>query len=124
MQLRRVGSRFVGLCPFHAEKTPSFNVNAELGVYRCFGCSAGGDVITFVREMEHLDFVGAVEWLARRAGIALRYDNRAETGQRQRRHALIEVMDKAVDWYHQRLLNSPDAAQARGYLRHRGLDGD
>ena len=123
VQLRRVGSRYVGLCPFHAEKTPSFNVNAELGVYRCFGCSVGGDVITFVREMEHLDFVGAVEWLARRGGISLRYDNRAETGQRQRRHALIEVMEKAVDWYHQRLLTAPDAARARGYLRSRGLDG-
>ena len=123
VQLRRVGSRFVGLCPFHAEKTPSFNVNAELGVYRCFGCSVGGDVITFVREMEHLDFVGAVEWLARRAGITLRYDNRAETGHRQRRNALIEVMEKAVDWYHQRLLTAPDAARARGYLRSRGLDG-
>ena len=61
---KRVGRRWVGLCPFHAEKTPSFSVNAELGLYYCFGCGAKGDVITFVREIEHLDFVGAVEWLA------------------------------------------------------------
>jgi len=57
-QLRRSGQRWVGLCPFHGEKTPSFNVNQELGLYRCWGCQVRGDVITFVREMEHLDFVG------------------------------------------------------------------
>ena len=54
--LRRVGRRWQGLCPFHAEKTPSFYVNEELGLYKCFGCNASGDVITFVREIEHLDF--------------------------------------------------------------------
>ena len=66
--LRRVGTRWVGLCPFHAEKTPSFSINAELGFYYCFGCQARGDAITFVRETEHLDFVGAVELLAGRGG--------------------------------------------------------
>src|SRR6201986_3981488 len=61
--LRRVGRRFSGLCPFHKEKSPSFSVNPELGAYYCFGCQASGDAITFVREVEHLDFVGAVERL-------------------------------------------------------------
>ncbi len=122
--LRRVGSRFVGLCPFHTEKSGSFSVNAELGVYYCFGCQAKGDAITFLRETQLLDFVGAVEALATRASISLRYTDERESGQRSRRTALVEVMAKAVEWYHQRLLQSPDAATARGYLRSRGYDGD
>ena len=69
VQLKRVGRRWQGLCPFHAEKTPSFSVNAEMGVYHCFGCKASGDAITFLREVEHADFVEAVERLAGRAGI-------------------------------------------------------
>ena len=73
--LKRVGRRFQGLCPFHPEKTPSFSVNPEKGVYYCFGCQKSGDAITFVREVEHLDFVGAIERLAARAGITLRYDD-------------------------------------------------
>ncbi len=64
--LRKVGRRWTGLCPFHAERTPSFSVNGEDGLYYCFGCQARGDVISFVRQVEHLDFVGAVEWLAAR----------------------------------------------------------
>ena len=71
-QLRKVGTRWQGLCPFHDENTPSFSVNYELGVYYCFGCRASGDAITFVREKENLDFAGAVEYLAARANISLR----------------------------------------------------
>jgi DNA primase len=122
--LRKVGRRWVGLCPFHAEKTPSFSVNAEEGLYYCFGCQAKGDVITFVREVEHLDFAEAVERLAGRAGIQLRYDNEATSRDRKRRSRLVEAMAAAVDWYHERLLNAPDAAAARSYLRSRGYDGD
>jgi DNA primase len=114
----------VGLCPFHAEKTPSFSVNAEEGLYYCFGCQARGDVITFVREVEHLDFAEAVERLAGRAGIQLRYDSAATSRDRQRRARLVEAMAAAVQWYHERLLNAPDAAAARAYLRSRGYDGD
>lgn len=72
LALRREGRRYKGLCPFHTEKSPSFTVNPELGLYHCFGCGVGGDAISFVREIEHLDFVGAVERLASRAGISLR----------------------------------------------------
>ena len=83
---RRSGQRwYQGLCPFHAEKSPSFSVNAEEGLCYCFGCQAKGDVITFVREVEHLDFVEAVERLAARAGIQLRYDDAAAGQDRQRR---------------------------------------
>jgi DNA primase len=122
--LRKSGRRWQGLCPFHAEKTPSFSINAEEGLYYCFGCQASGDIIKFVREVDHLDFVEAVERLAARAGIQLRYDDAAEGKDRTRRTRLIEAMEKAVDWYHDRLLSSADAAAARGYLRSRGYDGD
>jgi len=124
VQLKRVGRRFSGLCPFHTEKSGSFSVNPEEHVYYCFGCGAKGDVITFVREIEHLDFVGAIELLAGKAGIVLRYTDKDEGEGRKKRTRLIEAMGRAVDWYHERLLSSPDAAQARGYLRSRGLSGD
>ena len=112
-QLKRAGRQWSGLCPFHAEKTPSFYVNQELGLYHCWGCQAKGDVITFVREIEHLDFVAAVEHLAAKAGITLRYSDRDESESRRRRQRLVAAMERAVDWYHERLLSSPDAAPAR-----------
>lgn len=124
LQLKRVGTRWVGLCPFHAEKSGSFSVNAEQGLYYCFGCQAKGDAITFVREIEHLDFPGAVEWLAAKAGITLRYTDTGENEGRKRRKRLVETMSRAVAWYHERLLTAPDAKEARGYLRTRGFDGD
>ncbi|HUQ63044.1 MAG TPA: DNA primase [Acidimicrobiales bacterium] len=122
--LRKVGRRYVGLCPFHAEKSPSFSVNAEEGLYFCFGCGAKGDVITFVREVQHLEFAEAVETLAGRAGIQVRYDDAAVSRERQRHDRLVEAMRAAVDWYHERLLSGPDAAAARAYLRSRGYDGE
>ncbi|MEY2463106.1 MAG: primase [Acidimicrobiaceae bacterium] len=124
VQLKRVGRRWVGLCPFHAEKSGSFNVNEENGLWKCFGCQKGGDTISFVREIEQLDFVGAVEWLASRCGIGLRFTEKGEDEGRRRRGVLLDAMTKAVAWYHERLLHGPDAGEARGYLRSRGLDGD
>ena len=122
--LKKVGRRWTGLCPFHAEKSPSFHLNAEEGLWYCFGCQAKGDIISFVREIEHLDFVEAVERLASRVGIQLRYDHGAEGRDRQRREPLYEAMERAVEYYHQRLLSGADGAQARGYLRSRGYDGE
>ncbi len=109
VQLRRVGRTWQGLCPFHAEKSPSFNVNEQTGRYKCFGCDVGGDVIAFVRETEHLDFVGAMELLAGRAGLTLHYDTGFENRDRQHRKPLVAAMQRAVEWYHDRLLNAPDA---------------
>lgn len=121
--LRRLGTRYSGLCPFHNEKTGSFSVNGELGLYYCFGCGAKGDAISFIRETEHLDFATAVEALASRVGISLRYDNQDQPSPGGRRAAaLVQTMESAVAWYHERLLRAPDAAQARAYLRHRGYD--
>ena len=122
--LRRVGRRWQGLCPFHAEKTPSFYVNEELGLYKCFGCNASGDVITFVREIEHLDFAQAVEYLAARAGVAMVYTDPGDNEERRRKRRLLDAVASAVDWYHDRLLRGDDAGPARAYLRDRGFDGD
>jgi DNA primase len=98
-------------------------VNDELGYYKCFGCGVSGDVITFVREIEHVDFVGAVESLAARAGVSLTYTSTTETRDRQRSKRLKDAMGAAVAWYHERLLTGPDAGPARSYLRGRGIDG-
>src|ERR1700678_1627248 len=123
MALRRVGTKWSGLCPFHTEKSPSFSLNAELGFYYCFGCGAKGDVITFLREIEHLDFVESVEKLAARAGVALRYDDQATGRDHQRRSRIHETLELAIAWYHSRLVDADDAAAARGYLRReRGYD--
>ncbi len=121
--LKKSGRRWSGLCPFHGEKTPSFSVNAEEGRYYCFGCRASGDAITFVREIQHLDFIDALRQLAERAGIELHEDANATKARRERQE-LLATMESAVEWYHQRLLSGPDARAARDYLRGRGIDGD
>jgi DNA primase len=124
VQLKRTGRNWVGLCPFHAERTPSFNVREETGRYKCFGCDKSGDVFTFVQEIEHTDFVGSVEYLANRAGIQLTYTTTGQSKERARRKRLVEAMNQAVEWYHERLLTGADARPARDYLRSRGLSGD
>ena len=121
--LKKTGQRWTGLCPFHAEKTPSFSVNAEEGRYYCFGCRAAGDQITWVRETMHVDFLDAVRILAERAGLELHEDANTSK-ERKERQRLFGAMEQAVEWYHQRLLESPDARAAREYLRSRGIGGD
>jgi len=122
--LKRVGRRFAGLCPFHTEKTPSFSVSPDKQVFYCFGCQKSGDAITFVREVEGLDFVGAVERLAARAGITLRYDDASFSEERKRKQRLHEAVQAAIDFYHQRLIEAQDAGDARRYVRSRSFDGD
>src|SRR5215207_2147820 len=122
--LRKVGRNWQGLCPFHAEKSPSFYVREETGRYKCFGCDKGGDVFTFVQEHEHVDFVGAVEMLAARVGMQITYTSTGQTKERAQRKRLVEAMGTAVEWYHRRLLEDPGARVARDYLRSRGLAGD
>ncbi len=123
--LKRSGRQWMAICPFHAENTASMSVNGEKGYFHCFGCQKRGDVITFIRELDHLTFVEAVEQLARRANIEIHHDESAVvTKERQRKSALGAAMAQAVDWYHQRLLRAPDAGAARAYLRDRGYDKD
>ena len=124
VQLRRVGRNWMGLCPFHGEKSPSFSVREETGRFHCFGCQKSGDIFTFVQEHEHVDFVGAVEMLAAKAGIQLTYTTTGQSKERAERKRLVDAMGTAVDWYHRRLLEDPGARAARDYLRSRGLAGD
>ena len=123
-EIKRSGRQWMARCPLHGERTPSLSVAPEKGVYYCFGCQRSGDVITFVQEIEGLDFAGAVEMLAGRAGIQLRYTSRDEGAARSRGKRLLEAVAKAGDFYHQRLLDGRDAGPARNYLRSRGYDGD
>jgi DNA primase len=122
--LRRVGLRYQGLCPFHDERTPSFTVVPDKRFYHCFGCQAHGSAIDFVMNVMKVDFVTACEHLASRSGITLRHDSEVTTRDRERKARLRAAMAKAVDWYHERLLSSPDAGPARSYLRSRGYGAD
>ena len=124
--LRRVGSRHVGLCPFHDERTPSFSVRADLGLYHCFGCGASGDAIRFVEATEGLDFREAIELLADRYGVELkreREDPQAEQ-RRQRRERLLRLVERAASYYARFLWESGEAAGAREYLDGRGFSED
>jgi DNA primase len=121
--LRRVGSRWVGLCPFHDERTPSFSVNADQGLYHCFGCGVGGDAIGFVRETEVLDFAEAVEQLAERYNVELKREREdpAEEERRKRRGRLLALLERTTAFYEKYLWASDDAHAARDYLVGRGL---
>jgi DNA primase len=122
-QLRRVGSRWQGRCPFHEERTPSFSVNPVDKLFYCFGCQKGGDLITFVRETEGLDFAGAVEWLADRYRIQLEYEEsspQVEAG-RRRRERLLALMEQAAAFYARHLWETEAGAPVRAYLAERGL---
>jgi DNA primase len=121
--LRRQGSRWVGLCPFHEERTPSFSVDAGEKLYHCFGCGVGGDTIKFVEEKEGLGFAEAVELLADRYGVELereQEDPRAEA-KRQQRRRLAELLDRTAGFYAAYLWDSEEATKAREYLAERGL---
>ena len=121
--LRRQGARWVGLCPFHEERTPSFSVDAQEKLYHCFGCGVGGDTIKFVEEKEGLGFAEAVELLADRYGVELqreKEDPRAEA-RRQQRRRLGELLDRTAGFYAHYLWDSDEAGKARAYLAERGL---
>jgi DNA primase len=117
------GTRFMGRCPFHEERSPSFSVNADLNLYHCFGCGKGGDVVTFVRETEGLDFVGAIEWLAERFRVPLEYDESSPEADlsRKRRERLYAVLEQATAFFERHLWEGPSGAPVREYLASRGL---
>ena len=121
--LRRVGSRWTGLCPFHDERTPSFSVSAEEKLFYCFGCQAKGDAIGFVEQAEGLDFVDAVEMLSERYGVQLERENddpRADE-ERHRKKRLRSLLERAARFYSAYLFDSQEARAAREYLAGRGL---
>ena len=121
--LRKAGARYVGRCPFHEERTPSFSVNAVDKLYYCFGCGAKGDLITFVRETEQLDFAGAIEWLADRFNVQIEYEETSpqQDARRRRRERLLEVLEAAASFYERYLWDSQAGSLARDYVAGRGL---
>ena len=116
VRLHRSGRGYMGLCPFHQEKTPSFSVSQERQNYHCFGCGRGGDIFTFVMETEGLDFRSALELLADRAGVELTQRH----GAPRRSTSLYEVMDTALKFFCE-LLRAPEGTVARAYLERRNL---
>src|SRR5918995_6012650 len=123
-QLRRAsGSRYTGRCPFHEERTPSFSVNPVEKLYYCFGCGKGGDLISFVRETENLDFVGAVEWLAERFRVPLEYEETSPRvdAERKRRERLLALLDQTTSYFERLLWEGDTGKSVRDYLASRGL---
>lgn len=125
VRLKRTGSGYTGLCPFHSEKTPSFHVNPGRQMYKCFGCGVGGNVFTFLMEYESMTFPEAVELLAERAGIELPKQERTAEQKRQEsiRMTLLEINKKAARYYYA-LLKSPRGKLGYEYLTGRGLTDD
>ena len=123
-QLRKAGARYTGRCPFHDERTPSFSVNAVDKLYYCFGCGAKGDLITFVRETEGLDFAGAIEWLGDRFRVPIEYEESspAQEAARKRRDRMYALLEQAASFYERTLWESQAGGMARDYLKGRGLN--
>ena len=129
VHLRRSGNRHIGLCPFHQEKTPSFQVDAENQLYHCFGCGCGGDVLSFVTKHQNLTFLDAVKYLADRYNIALpqkeyeAQDDLLRAAQEERRRILAAV-ECAADFFYARLHSAPEGRAALEYVNRRGLPAE
>ena len=120
VRLRRAGRNFVGLCPFHNEKTPSFSVNAERGFFHCFGCGAGGSVFNFIMRVEGLTFPEAVRSLARKYGVTLPEHDQSGPAAGER-EAMLKASEVAAEFFAHVLWNTTDGALARDYLKSRGI---
>jgi DNA primase len=125
LPLKKAGANFTALCPFHKEKTPSFNVNAHKQIFHCFGCHKGGDVFTFVKEYENIGFVDAVRRLAERAKIPLEFDNNpAAQESRHLKDQLLEIHEKIAQRWQNTLANEAGGQLARDYLQKRGVSDE
>jgi DNA primase len=123
--LKRAGTTFKALCPFHQEKTPSFTVSPSRQTFHCFGCGAGGSVFRFVMDYEHLEFPAAVKKLAGRVGIPVVEERGANTDddrQQDTRRALLQLHAEAAEWFHENLVKKEFGKPAREYLKGRGID--
>ena len=120
VQLKKMGASYKGLCPFHQEKTPSFNVNPDRGAFHCFGCGVGGDVFKFAMLYEKVSFPEAIELIARRCGIAVP-ENRYEAGpDRKERDEMLSLLEAAAEHFSRNLWSAP-GTRAREYLLGRGF---
>ena len=120
--LKKTGRNHMGLCPFHAEKTPSFTVSEEKGIYHCFGCQSGGSVFNFLMNYDHLTFPEAVERVAKRYGIAVEHDGRHVSQQSGEREKLYRVNERVALNYQKLLWDHPEGRRALDYLKARGVD--
>ncbi len=123
VRLRKAGGTYKGLCPFHQERTPSFTVTPARGTFKCFGCGEGGDAISFVEKLENVDFVGAIEHLAKRFGVEIEYEEISPEADRARRQKerLGQLLERATAFYERLLWDSDQAAFVREYLASRAL---
>jgi len=123
MSLKKSGANFQGLCPFHGEKTPSFNVNPGRGIFHCFGCGAGGNAITFVMKMEGISFPEAIKLLARRVGVEIeeRLPTPAELKRKSQKELQLKIIATAAGYYSRLLATDSEGAAARNYLAGRGV---
>lgn len=118
IQLKAAGLNFRALCPFHREKTPSFMVSPEKQIWHCFGCGKGGDIFSFVMEIEGLNFVETLRLLAKKAGVVLK---KADPALASKRNVILDILELSAKYYHKILTASPAGLTARRYLSQRGL---
>lgn len=122
--LKRSGRNFLGLCPFHKEKTPSFSVSPDKQIFHCFGCGVGGDVISFICKIENVNYKEAIEILAEKAGITLPVsDNTQDMKKEMLKQRVYEINEIVANFYHQNLYN-PRAKEAQEYVKKRKLDNN
>src|SRR5256712_8593700 len=121
VSLKKAGRHYKGLCPFHQEKTPSFHIDRERGLWHCFGCGEGGDIFDFVMRVSSLSFTEAAETLARRAGVRLERSPE-EAQQATERDRLYRALEAAVGFFREQLLHPERGRVARNYLERRGVD--
>jgi len=123
LSLKKSGNNYFGLCPFHSEKSPSFTVNEDKGIFHCFGCGTGGNVFTFLMRIEGISFPEAVRKIAEIEGIEIPEGSRGHAKEEDsKREGLFAVHEKVVDHYHRLLMRSHQSADVRDYLKKRGLD--
>src|SRR5687768_13281165 len=120
--LRVTGRSAKGLCPFHSERTPSFHVHAEKGIFKCFGCGEAGDVISFISKIEQVSFTEAVERLAEKAGIRLAREKNRPQEPEGLREKLFRVLEAAKEFYAEQLWSGRPGEAARAYLAERGIE--
>ena len=119
VRLKRIGRDYSGLCPFHKEKSPSFHVSSEKQLFHCFGCGVGGDVFSFVRQIENLDYIESVKLLAEKSGVSLPQDGYDDSMQRLK-NTIYEINRETARFFHSYLM-SPDGKWALDYFIGRGL---
>lgn len=121
VQLRKRGKNFIGLCPFHSEKTPSFTVSEEKQIFHCFGCHTGGNVFKFLTEFHKISFVEAVQELAEEQGITIEFDKQEYTEQQSEQEVLYDINTEAAKYFLNNLINDDEAEFARNYLHERNI---